>query len=73
MAKNIKADGASGIKVISNPGSTLQVVGADGKHTNGTEVGKPGPASTTFSKHPGHGSAKRTIGEVGNGLGPYEN
>ena len=65
MAKNMKAPGASGIKVIPNPGSTLQAVGTSKKHTNNTEVGQRAPADTTFSQHPGHGSAKRTMSEVG--------
>lgn len=70
MAKKMTSPGASGIKVVANPGSTLQAVGKGG--VVNTPTGKPAPASTTFSKHPGHGSAKRTMNEVGNGVGPYE-
>lgn len=39
MAKNIKSPGASGIKVISNPGSANQAVGGNGKHVPATRQG----------------------------------
>lgn len=50
MAKKITAPGASGIKVVSNPGSTKQVVGGNGKHVPATRQGTaPSETNMHFS------------------------